>query len=513
MTLDAQRGLVLFNANVVTLDAARPRASVVAVREGRITHVGDRVALEQTRASRLVPLDCQGGTLLPGFQDAHMHLLGLASRLLAVDCSACRSVDALVETIRRAAAATPGRWLRAWGYHESLLQERRHPTRRELDAASPDRPVRLAHRSGHAHVLNSHALREVGITETSPDPPGGVIERDERGAPTGVLFEMDAWLDGRMPSLTDAELNRGVRLASRLLVERGVTCFHDATPSNSMERWRLFQRLYAEGQLSPRCVFMPGLDDLPSFLDAGLGYGAGDGTLRVGPAKAVLTLTTGALHPPRDELLERVRHAHQAGFPVALHAVEAEAVAAAAEVLLKVQQERPRSDLRRRLEHASECPPEVLDLVRRSGAVVVTNPGFIYHSGDRYRSEAPQAMHPWLYRIGSLRRAGVPVAFGSDAPVELPDPLLETFAAATRRSSSGALLGPDEAVDVETALRMHTRGAAFAAGMEREVGVIAPGTRADLVLLDGDPRDVMPAALQERHVTMTLVDGKVAFRR
>ena len=513
MTLDAPRGLVLFNANVVTLDAARPRASVVAVRDGRITHVGDRVVLEQVRASRFVPLDCQGGTLLPGFQDAHMHLLGLASRLLAVDCTPCRSVDALVETIRRAAAATPGRWLRAWGYHESLLQERRHPTRRDLDAASPDRPVRLAHRSGHAHVLNSPALREVGITETSPDPPGGVIERDEQGAPTGVLFEMDAWLDGRVPSLTDVELGQGVRLASRLLVERGVTCFHDATPSNSLERWRLFRRLYAEELVSPRCVFMPGLAHLPSFLDAGLGYGAGDGALRVGPAKAVLTLTTGALHPPRDELLERVRHAHQAGFPVALHAVEAEAVAAAAEVLLAVQQERPRSDLRHRIEHASECPPEVLDLVRRSGAVVVTNPGFVHHSGDRYRSEVPQAMLPWLYRIGSLHRAGMPVAFGSDAPVELPDPLLETFAAVTRRAASGALLDPDEAVDLETALRMHTRGGAFAAGMEAEVGVIAPGMRADLVLLDGDPAKREPAALRERHVTMTLVDGKVVFRQ
>jgi len=193
--------------------------------------------------------------------------------------------------------------------------------------------------------------------------------------------------------------------------------------------------------------------------------------------------------------------------------VEAEAVAAAAEVLLAVQQERPRSDLRHRIEHASECPPEVLDLVRRSGAVVVTNPGFVHHSGDRYRSEVPQAMLPWLYRIGSLHRAGMPVAFGSDAPVELPDPLLETFAAVTRRAASGALLGPDEAVDLETALRMHTRGGAFAAGMEAEVGVIAPGMRADLVLLDGDPAKREPAALRERHVTMTLVDGKVVFRQ
>ncbi|MSQ12554.1 MAG: amidohydrolase [Dehalococcoidia bacterium] len=513
MTLDAQRGLVLFNANVVTLDAARPRASVVGARDGRITHVGERVVLEQAREAGLAPLDCQGSTLLPGFQDAHMHLLGLASRLLAVDCTPCRSMDALAETIRRAAATTMGRWLRAWGYHESQLKERRHPTRRDLDAALPDRPVRLAHRSGHAHVLNSAALREVGITETSPDPPGGVIERDKRGAPTGVLFEMDAWLDGRVPSLTDAELGRGVRLASRLLVERGVTCFHDATPSNSLERWRLFQHIHAEGMVAPRCVFMPGLAHLPSFLDAGLGYGAGDGTLRVGPAKAVLTLTTGALHPPRDELLERVRRAHLAGFPVALHAVEAEAVAAAAEVLLMVQQERPRPDLRHRIEHASECPPEVLDLVRRSGAVVVTNPGFVHHSGDRYLAEAPHAMLPWLYRVGSLHHAGATVAFGSDAPVELPDPLLETSAAVTRRSSSGALVGPDEAVDVETALRMHTRGGAFAAGMEREVGAIAPGMLADLVLLDGDPREREPAALRERHVTMTLVGGKVAFRR
>jgi len=167
-----------------------------------------------------------------------------------------------------------------------------------------------------------------------------------------------------------------------------------------------------------------------------------------------------------------------------------------------------RPGLRHRIEHASECPPHVLEAVRRSGAVVVTNPGFIHHSGDRYLAEVAKDLQPWLYRIGALHRAGVTVAFGSDAPVELPDPIVQVSAAVTRRSSSGQAVGEFEAVNMETALRMHTVAGSHASGLETRSGVIAPDMPADLVLLDGDPLRASPDALMGMRILKTLVGGE-----
>lgn len=498
--------LLLHNATVFTMDPARPRASAVLVRAGRVARVGGDELPSSTQGEETHRVDCQGGALLPGFHDAHLHLLGLASRLLAVDCSGCRTIAELSATLRAASVQlTPGRWLRAWGYHEALMSERRHPTRWDLDAAAPERPVILVHRSGHAHVLSSPSLSRIGISDATPNPPEGVIVRDEHGVPTGLLLEMGAWLDQRVPRLGDAELRDGLWKADRLLLSRGVTTVHDATPANDLARWELLQRLYSEGVLTVRCVFMPGTDHAASFAQAGIGYGSEEKRLRVGPAKAMLTMTTGSLHPPKETLRESARQAAGMGFPVAIHAVEAEAVAVAAEVIAAVRRHNP--TLRHRIEHTSECPPQVLEIVKRSGAVVVTNPGFIYHSGDRYLAEVPKAMQPWLYRIGAMHRVGIPVAFGSDAPVELPDPLIQVYAAATRRSHSGRVVGKDEAVDVETALRMHTSAGSYAAHTERESGMIAPGTRADLVLLDRDPLTVPPDELRTARALKAWVAG------
>jgi predicted amidohydrolase YtcJ len=432
--------------------------------------------------------------------------------LLAVDCSASNSIGELQQVLRDAALTAQGAgWLRAWDYDETRLRERRHPTRWDLDAAVPDRPVRLAHRSGHAHVLNSKALAAVGVPDDGGDPPGVAVERDERGVPTGLLLEAEAFLDARVSRLTRSELRDGVRNAARLLLSRGVTGIQDATPANDLSRWALFRQMVADGDLPIPCVFMPGLAHLPDFLNAGLGFGAGDGGVRVGPAKGVITLSTGELRPSRPELTEMVGQAHQSGFPVALHAVEAEAVRVAAEVLGGVQRRTPRPGLRHRIEHASECPPDVLEAVREAGVIVITNPGFLHANGDRYLREVSQAMQPWLYRIGSLHRAGVPVAFGSDAPVGIPDSLLAAQAAVTRKSASGAMLGPNEIVSMDDALRMSTVDAVHASGLSLETGIIAPNMRADFVLLDKDPTKVPPEELGRIRVLKTIVGGVVAF--
>ena len=224
----------------------------------------------------------------------------------------------------------------------------------------------------------------------------------------------------------------------------------------------------------------------------------------------MLTMTTGSLSPSMEELALTVERAARSGFPVAIHAVEAEAVEAAVEAICRLGQGTG-SGLRHRIEHCSECPPWLADRLARCGITVVTQPGFIYHSGDRYLMEVDEERQPWLYAIGSLRARGVTVGAGSDAPVAPLNPLDGIYAAVTRRSSSGAVLLPNEAVDVHTAMRMHTLGSAYAGTQDHVRGSIATGKRADLALLDRDPTYVAPDEIRATKTLMTIVGGQVAW--
>ena len=205
-----------------------------------------------------------------------------------------------------------------------------------------------------------------------------------------------------------------------------------------------------------------------------------------------------------------VGDAHRSGFQVAIHAVEVEAVEAAIEAIGCVTQGAG-STLRHRIEHCSECPPHLVDRLGRLGITVVTQPGFIYYSGERYLAEVDADRLPWLYPIGSLKARGVVVAAGSDAPVAPLDPLMGIYAAATRRAESGAPVLPGEAVSVEDAMRMYTLGSAYACFDELVTGSVVTGKRSDLALLDRDPTAVHPEEIKSTRTLMTIARGEVAW--
>ncbi|MDA1348679.1 MAG: amidohydrolase [Chloroflexi bacterium] len=485
----------------------RSKAELVAVREGRVSWVGSTSDLGSLKSRDVHLIDCDGQTLIPGFIDAHTHILALASRVLAVDCgrSEVSSIGDIQRALRERAARTrPGTWIRAGGYQEFDLAENRHPTRWDLDEAAPDHPVRLAHNSGHAVVMNTVALARVGISRDTPDPTDGVIERNfSTGDPTGVLFDMDRFLDGRVPHISEPDLNEGLRLADRLMVSRGITSVQDATASNSPERWELLAREKDNGNMTPRLSVMVGLEHLDEFLERGLVPGVGDQYMDVGAVKIMLTVDSGRLVPDHKDLTRSVQRAHDSGFQVAIHAVEAAAVQAAAGIVNR--------QWRDRIEHCSESPPDVLASLRESGAVVVTQPKFIYDSGERYLAQTPEESRPWLYRMRSLQEAGLFVAAGSDAPVSEPDPLVGIYAAITRRAEGGNIVGLDERVSADEALAMHTINAAYAARQESDKGSIEVGKLADFALIDRDPTVVEPEELLDAEVTLTVVGGVVVW--
>ena len=518
MTQQRYADLVLTNARVLTMEPRNPTAWFLAIKGDKILGVGDVEEASEFKGPHTREVDCQGLALVPGFNDAHCHLMALASSLRGVDCRperAC-SISQIVKAIRQRANETPpDKWIRAFGYDEFYLAEKRHPTRWDLDRAAPYHPVRLDHRTGHASVLNSRALQMLNISRDTSDPADGVIERDEAsGEPTGVLYEMGRYISrGMEPHRDEETFLKGVRRANALLLSRGITSVQDASPGNNFHRWGTFRQLKEEGYLTPRVTLMAGASHLGSFLDAGLTPGAGDDHLRVGAVKHMLALTTGALQPHQDELKEIVLHAHEREFQLAFHAVEEEAVEAVVDALLNAQATLPLPDARHRIEHCSECPPHIMKKLKASRALVVTQPSFIYHNGEKYLSQVEEELLPHLYPIGSLIRAGIPVAASSDSPVAYPDPLLGIYAAATRRSRDGAALSPSQAVSALEALKMYTIGGAYASFEEARKGSIAAGKLADLALLEVDPTDSELERIKEIKVMMVMVGGQVAWER
>jgi predicted amidohydrolase YtcJ len=255
--------LILLNADVLTMDDNRPKAREVAIKDGLIEAVGEEDDLKGLVSPGTEVKDLGGKTILPGFIDAHLHLRALAESLVTLNiapASGVSSISHIQERIRhQALKLPPGTWIRAGGYNEIYLSERRDPNRWDLDAAAPRHPVKLTHRSGHAHVLNSLALTYIGISKETPDSETGIIDRDlETGEPTGLLHGMGDFLAEVVPPLDEAQLDQGVKLANQELLSSGITTFQDASSRNDIERWRSLENWQRDGSLQCRVLMMLG---------------------------------------------------------------------------------------------------------------------------------------------------------------------------------------------------------------------------------------------------------------
>jgi predicted amidohydrolase YtcJ len=302
-----------------------------------------------------------------------------------------------------------------------------------------------------------------------------------------------------------------VRLANQSFLSSGITSIQDATVRNGLEQWQTLLKLKEGGELVPRVCMMFGLHALSNLKDRGLLPNYGDHGLRLGAVKIALDKTRGQLNPSQEELNEGVLTAHQDGFQVAIHAVEEGTVEAAAIALEYCLHRSPKADHRHRLEHCSVCSPPLLHRLQDVDAVVVTQPGFIYFSGERYLNDVPDTQLPWLYRTRSFLENGLRPAGSSDCPVAPCDPLVGVYAAVTRKAESGQVLSPEEAISPEEALRIYTLSGAYASFEERLKGSIEIGKLADLVVLSADPTRVPPEEIKEIRVEKTIIGGKVVW--
>jgi predicted amidohydrolase YtcJ len=508
--------LILENANVITGDPERAGAEAVAVRGGRILMAGSNREAADLKDRGTRTIDCQGKTVVPGFNDAHCHLFSLVRKLFSLDLSpgAVRSIEDIKRLIRNKVRYTPeGTWISGTDYNDFYLAEKRHPTRRDLDEAAPLHPIILSHRSLHACVLNSAALKLAGITNESEAPPGGVIGRDlETGEPNGVLYEMLGYIRGRIiPPITEAEMDWGFSEANRRFLALGITSLGEATVTNGLSQWRTFHRLKQDGLLKSRISMMIGPEALAEFKESGLATGAGDYNLRLGSLKIVLSQATGKLRPAQPELNQMVIEADGAGFQVAIHAIERKEVEAAV-AALECARRNTGLERRHRIEHCSECPPALRRRLGRIQAVIVSQPPFIYYSGERYLSTVDPEAQKWLYPFKSLVDCGLTVAGSSDSPVVPNNPLMGMYAAVTRRAENGQEVLPAEAVSARRALEMYTRNAAYVTGEENVKGSLSPGQLADMAVLSANPLISGPEEIKNIAVEMTVLGGEVVYQ-
>lgn len=463
----------------------------VALDGGRVLAASSRLGRSDLRG--WVPeviLEGAGALLLPGLHDHHIHLraAAVASSSLRLGPPQVTTREEMASALRRQAeTASSGEdttWIRGVGYHESVAGL---PVRGELDQLVSDRPVRIQHRSGALWLLNSRAVARLRLDDVGL--PG--VERDRAGQPTGRLFRMDDWLARRL-----REPPPDLGSVSRSAAAVGVTGFTEAGAGLTRADAAWFATQVESGRLTQRLHLMSSLETagrsrVPADPAAG---GGRTPAISPGPVKLLLDDTT---LPGLEELVRQFRDAHRSGLPVAVHCVTRVQLFL---TLAALQEAGPLPG--DRIEHGSVIPDEALAGIARTGAAVVTNPGFILDRGDRYLEDVEAEDRPHLYRARSLLEAGIAVAAGTDAPFGDPDPWACIRAAVTRTTSSGRPLGPREALSPARAVALFLRHWADL-GLTR---MVASGQPADLFLL-GTPLAEAVAGPGPPAVTATLAGG------
>ena len=529
--------LALVNANVLTMDPDRPRATAVAIAGGRIT------ALDEIPAGAMRLVDLRGATVLPGFHDAHNHMIGFGMSLAEVDLrsSAVGRLDELYAAIaRRAETTAAGDWVIGAGYDQNKLGA--HPHRDALDRAAPGRRVWLRHTSGHMCVVNSLVLADLGLDAAATELPGGRVATDDGGRPTGLLEERAQLLVGSLVyPYPLAELTQAIGRAAAQYLKEGVTSCTEAGigggwVAHSPAELAAYQAARDSGSLGVRVELMAASevlhplgthagDGLVAGLDLGIKTGFGDDWLRLGAVKIFadgsLVGRTAALIDPyagngqgrgylqadAADLQATIIAAHRSGWQVATHAIGDLAIDVVLDAYERALAEYPRRDPRHRIEHFAVVQPRQVARAAGLGVIAVPQGRFATELGDGMLAAVGPDRHGWLYRQRSLLEAGMVLPGSSDRPVVSGAPLLGIADMVNRRTASGAPFNPGEAITIQQALHAYTCGSAYASRQEHVKGSIAPGMLADLVVLSEDPTAVSPERIAGLEVLATIVDG------
>lgn len=538
--------IVLYNARIYTLDGSRPVATAIAMEGDRILAVGDADDL-LTEFDRGEKQDMTGQIILPGLTDAHLHLQHYALSLQKINCETDTLEECLQRIEERVRSAQPGEWILGHGWNQNNWfsssprgrgaggEGGTWPSATDLDKIAPNNPVYLTAKSLHAAWANSAALKRAGITASTPDPANGQLQRDEHGGLTGILLETAMGLvSSAIPEPSMENIAEAIESAQPLLWRMGLTGVHDF---DRRACFMALQLLHTQEKLKLRVIKSVPLEDLEHAAELGLRTGFGDDWLRIGSVKAfmdgALGPRTAAMFQPysnepenrgilnmdAEELLESGRRAVEVGLSMAVHAIGDRAnheVLDAYEQLRRFERDQNLPPLRHRIEHVQVLHPDDAGRLAELGVIASMQPIHAtsdMQMADRYWGERAALAYAWRTQL----QQGARLAFGSDAPVESPNPFFGLHAALTRQRSDGSPgqegWYPQQKISIQEALEAYTLGPAYTAGLETRLGKLSPGYLADLIVLPQDPFITPPSNLLALESSATMIGGKWVWQR
>lgn len=529
---------ILYNAHILTgahlhaddTSSTPARVTAVAIAQGRIVSIGSDSEVLKLKPPQTKLVDLHGSFVMPGFNDAHTHIAGAGQQKLAIDLDGTRSLAEMQQRIHDyAAKSRPGAWLRGGGWDHTKWPTKTLPTRQDIDAVSDGHPAVLERTDGHILVANSAALAAAGITRNTPDPAGGKIDRDSSGEPTGIVREGPATslIFKVIPPLTREERRAALVLAIGDALAHGVTSVQDLS---DWDDFLVLEEIEETGQLHLRITeWLPFGDSLDSLKQHRSAHPADAPMLRTGMLKGFmdgsLGSRTAALAAPyaddptnsgipryeQSKLDAMAKERAAAGFQLGFHAIGDRANHMALEAF---QSAGVTPAQRFRIEHAQVLLPGDFDTYAKLGIITSMQPSHLLTdmnwAADRLGPERAKYSYAWR----SMLTYHIPLAFGTDYPVEAIDPFRGLYAAITRQNEAGTkTYQPQEKLTIGEAIYAYTQGSAYAEFRDHELGLIQPGFYADLVVLDRDITSATPQELLHTKVLRTIVNGETVYTR
>lgn len=523
---------IFMNGSVLTVDKEDSVAEALVTQGRYIKYVGTNKGAMAYLNDEAETIDLKGKCLVPGFIDAHIHLGQIGMGAITADCRQAKSVADVVALIRKQAEKTPkGEWVRGWGLNEMKLAEKRMPTREELDQATQEHPVMITRACFHVSVNNSLALKLGEITDETPSPEGGLIEK-VNGHVTGTLKEVahNNLLKVAMPD--ESMLESAMEQASEMLVRQGITSVHVAG-CYGYPQMRAMQRGVHSGRIKTRVyailfTFIDCEDFLNDYIKCGIVTGFGDERFRIGPVKLMIdgstSAPTAAMFEPYDsrpgdtgilcytpeQVENMMMKANRAGYQCTVHAVGDRAVDVMVTALEKALKDTPRNDPRHRIEHCGFINEDLVKRIKKLGIVVVPQPAFFYEFGDGYVVNYGERINS-MFPCRTWFDNGVVAAGSSDSPVTNSDPLFGIFEAVNRVTITGQKISQCQRIEIKEALRMHTYNGAYASFEEKLKGSLEVGKLADMVILSDNLYTVPGENIRDIHVERTIIDGEDVY--
>ncbi len=526
---------VYINGKIVTMNHKESITEAVAVKYNRFLRVGSNEDIEEHIGETTKIVDLRGKTVIPGLIDSHCHMMQVgALRRIFVDLSeegGVTSIKDLQEKLRTRASETPkGEWVLGYQEDDSKLAEQRHPTRYDLDEASSDHPIMVTTVGDHFRMANSKALELAGISKDTEDPVGGKFDRDEKGVPSGGLHEtaIQMVLPPEVASPTREQSMSGALEILTECASVGLTCVYDTVEMNQI---RAAIDLKNRGELPIRMRMDIGIDLHSHLSNLGIYRGLGDDWLRIcglkfffdGAISARTAAVTeeylnkpgfyGVMATTRDLATTTIMDAYKQGYRISAHANGDRAIEMFLDIMEEAQGKYPRNDPRNRDIHCTVITPRLVERIKELGILPTIFGPYVYYHGDKLIPAFGEKRLENMFAARSFLDAGVKIAAHSDHPCAPYPPLMAIHGLVNRRTKAGKPIGDTQKITVMEALRLYTVHSAYQQFDEDKLGSIEEGKLADMVVLGKDILTINPHEIKDTPIDMTIIDGKIIYKR